>query len=378
MAWLAVLLAMLAAVGGATARPSAAGAASSNTILMPAVPNRVDAQAWLMGPPRGGPVFGVYPGGATGEAPNVPGYDPRVVMGRLGELAGGRPFIVHLYTAWSWYDPAYLDAEIQRYAEAGYGVALSVKYAPPAGHEDDVAGYEAFVRALVRRHGGQRGVVSFVIGNEANQSGNPEASDGAFVGAGAAVARGAIAAREEVARLGAPARVGFNFGWTGSGADAAFLQGLARTGGPDFEQAVQFVGVNAYPGTWGPGAGRPYDDMLGVLASARASVDTVPGLRGLPLEVLETGAPMLDEQEQAAWLAGFVRAAVDASERLNVTHLSWFDLWDSDSRSTAFHQHYGLLRSDLTPKPAFATYRELIATAPAAGSSTAEPPSRAN
>jgi hypothetical protein len=131
---------------------------------------------------------------------------------------------------------------------------------------------------------------------------------------------------------------------------------------------VQFVGVNAYPGTWGPGTGHPYDDMLGALASARASVDTVPGLRGLPLEVLEVGAPMLDEQAQALWLSDFIRAAVDARSRLNVTHVSWFDLWDSDSRSTAFHQHYGLLRSDLSPKPAFTAYRDLIASAgPPAG-----------
>src|SRR5262245_6298312 len=362
--WLLALLGIVVALGPATAGPSPARAAIRYSILAPIVPIRVYEPGGTARRPPGGPVFGVYPGGGTGEAPDVPSPDPRAVMTRLGELSGGRPLVVHLYTAWSWYDPTYLDAEIARFGGAGYGVALSVKYAPPAGHEGDVAGYEAFVRALVRRHAVQPGVVSFVIGNEANQSGNPDASDGAFPGAREAVVRGTIAAREEIAQLDATARVGFNFAWSGSAdADAAFLAELTRTDGPEFERAAQFVGVSLYPGTWGPGTGRPYDDMLGALASARASVDAVPGLRGLPLELLEVGAPMLDETSQAAWLEGFVRAAVDARDRLAITHLSWFDLWDSDSRSTAFHHHYGLLRTDLSPKPAFQAYRDLIAAA---------------
>jgi len=144
-------------------------------------------------------------------------------------------------------------------------------------------------------------------------------------------------------------------------ADATFVQGLARLGGPDFASSAQFVGVTLYPDTWAPGSGRPYDDMVGALASARASVDSLPELRPVPLEVLETGAPLLDEAQQAAWLRDFVRATLDARERLNVTHLSWFDLWDSDSGSPSFWAHYGLLRSDLSLKPAFEAYRDLIA-----------------
>ena len=101
--------------------------------------------------------------------------------------------------------------------------------------------------------------------------------------------------------------------------------------------------------------------MVVALESARRSVDNVSGLRGLPIEVLETGAPLVDEREQASRLDGLVRATLDNHERLNVVHFNWFDLWDADSASDFQFAHYGLLRSDLTEKPAFARYRSFVA-----------------
>ena len=307
-------------------------------------------------------VFGVYPGGVTGETPDAAKPSPDAVVGRLKELAGGRRFYVHLYTAWSWHGD-WLDAEIKRYTEAGFGVVLTVKYSPPAGHEGDVAGYEAFVRSIVRTYGAWPGVVSFCIGNEANQSGNPDASDGAFANAHEAVARGVVAAADELRRAGSSARVGFNFVIRNQTDDAAFVADLARIGGPAFTEAVGIVGLQVYPGIWYPG-GPPYSDMVAALESARRSVDGVDGLRGRPLEVLETGAPLLDEAEQAARLEALVRAALDTSQRLNIVHFNWFDLWDADSRSSNQFYHYGLLRSDLADKPAFPLYKNLVASQP--------------
>ena len=45
----------------------------------------------------------------------------------------------------------------------------------------------------------------------------------------------------------------------------------------------------------------------------------------------------------------------------NVTDYRWFDLRDHNTSSVNFQHHYGLLRDDYTPKPAFSAYRELIA-----------------
>ena len=70
------------------------------------------------------------------------------------------------------------------------------------------------------------------------------------------------------------------------------------------------MGLQVYPGIWYAGSD-PYADMTAALASGRASVDSVPGLHGLPIELLETGAPLLDQDEQAARLEAFTRAALD-------------------------------------------------------------------
>ena len=103
----------------------------------------------------------------------------QAVLQRLQQLSGGRPLVVHLYTAWSWHGD-WVDAEIQKYSAAGYDVALTVKYSPPAGHDGDVAGYESFVRTIARKYASNPRLVSLCIGNEANAYGNPDASDGPF------------------------------------------------------------------------------------------------------------------------------------------------------------------------------------------------------
>ncbi len=56
-----------------------------------------------------------------------------------------------------------------------------------------------------------------------------------------------------------------------------------------------------------------------------------------------------------------VRAVHRFRANYNVTDYRWFDLRDADSSSLNFQQQYGLLRDDYKPKPAFGTYRRLIA-----------------
>jgi hypothetical protein len=305
--------------------------------------------------------FGVYPGGGTGETPNYVKPSDASVVRRMSELASGRKMLSHLYTAWSWHNDAWLDGEVQKSTSAGYGVVLTVKYSPPPGHEGDVAGYEAFVRAIVRRYAAKPGVVSICIGNEANNvNADPNASDGPYPAARLAVARGLVVANQELIRMGSPVELGFNFVYKNDRDDAAFVQEVARLGGDEITNAVKVVGVQVYPGIWFPG-GPPYSDMTQALKSARASVDSVPAFRKAGLQVLETGAPLLDENDQASRLDALVRATLDNRAALNIVHFDWFDLWDADTSSGNQFSHYGLLRSDLSTKPAFELYKQFIA-----------------
>ena len=309
------------------------------------------------------PFFGVYPGGGTGETPEIPNPDPRVVDQRLAELASGSPLAVHLYTAWSWHNESDLDAQIARYTGAGLKVTLTIKYSPPQGRAGDIAGYESFVRSVVRRSASNQSVVSYVIGNEANVAGNPDASDGPFAGARAAVVRGTVAARDELASLGSPARVGINFAVGSARENADYLSDLVAQGGNEFASAVQFIGINVYPGTWHAGTGEPYRDMVSALELGRASIDAVAGLIGRPLEIREAGAPFADAAEKSRRVREFTQAVVDHRTRLNIEHFSWFDLWDADSSSTYQFAHYGLLRSDLSHTASFDAYKEIISRA---------------
>jgi hypothetical protein len=43
-----------------------------------------------------------------------------------------------------------------------------------------------------------------------------------------------------------------------------------------------------------------------------------------------------------------------------IAALRWFDLRDHNTSGPNFQQHYGLLRDDYSPKPAYGVYRDLV------------------
>ena len=84
----------------------------------------------------------------------------------------------------------------------------------------------------------------------------------------------------------------------------------------------------------------------------------------MPIHIAENGYPTgpgrsYEEQDRA--LREMVRAVHDFRGNYNVTDYRWFDLRDGDSGDPNFQQQFGLMRDDYTPKPAFETYRALIA-----------------
>lgn len=122
------------------------------------------------------------------------------------------------------------------------------------------------------------------------------------------------------------------------------------------------MGVDVYPGVWPTGTGQPYADMVTFLEDARYALTSAGFGPEVKLQVEENGLPTLDETQQAARLADFVRATCDSRAALNITRYTWFDLWDADSSSTTnIYAHYGLLHSDLSAKPSYEQYRTLIA-----------------
>ena len=324
-------------------------------------------------------VFGVYPGGAAGTVGPAAQTRPEVPEARrqaLLRLRGGvRPFVLHLYESYTRPSdaaavPPWLASQIADYTADGFHVELVLAYRP-VDRSGDVAGFTTFVRARVRQLARDPGVAILQVTNEANVSGAPDAADGAYPGARDALVRGVIAAKDEARRRDRPGlRIGFNWAYQRGATEAAFFSSLRARGGSALAAAVDWVGVDAYPGTWGPALAG------GDLASAvrSATVDAMRTLRrtllpraGLSrarLHFSESGYPTgpgRSEAMQQTVLRAAVETVVAARATYGVTDYRWFDLRDADTADASFESHYGLTRDDYSPKLAFLTYRDLIA-----------------
>jgi hypothetical protein len=383
---LAALLLVALVAGGLLARPPAPAAARIDGLsraLRTSVPHpsrhlrsgRASAAAPL--------VLGIYPGGAAGTVgPSgaVRPEDPALRLQALQTLRGdGRPFVLHLYDAYvrpadADAVPDWLAAQIAQYTAAGFRVELVLTYRPERAG-GDVDGFVRFVRARVRQLAPNAGVTDLQVTNEVNVRGAPDAADGAYRGAPRALVRGVVAAKDEARRNGAGRRlhVGFNWAYQLGPAEEAFFAGLGASGGRAFARAVDWVGLDAYPGTWGPplAHGDPAravrSALLGALRLLRRDLLPLARLGSAALHVSESGYPTgpdRSEAMQVTVLRAAVLAAADARDDLGVTDFRWFDLRDADSSSDSFERRYGLMRDDYTPKPAFDAFRRLIATLP--------------
>jgi hypothetical protein len=165
-------------------------------------------------------------------------------------------------------------------------------------------------------------------------------------------------------------RVGFNWAAAGTGNQRAFWSYLGSRGGPAFVSALNWVGLDIYPGTWGaPLSGSLANGTTSAMRSALTALRNVylPLARipfSVPLHVSESGYPTGPGRTPAMQVTA-LRAAVDAVEAgratFNITDYRWFDLRDALSSSSDFESQYGLMTDAYVPKPAFFAYRDLVA-----------------
>jgi hypothetical protein len=326
-------------------------------------------------------VFGIYPGGAAGTVGPTGITRPEDPAKRLAALewlrAPGRPFLLHLYALYTGAaGPSaeqQVGQEIAAYGKAGFQSELALCYRPAdGGSGSEVAGFVEFVREAVRTLGPKPGFSAVQVTNEANVGGSPNASDGYYRGAEDALLQGVIAAEQAVRRDGFErVGVGFNWAYANDPSERAFWRYLQRKGGRRFVAALDWVGFDAYPGTWGPrlAAGDLSVAITsfidGALKRLRSTYLPLAGIpKSVPLRMTENGYPTgpgRTEAMQVAVMRASVNAIYRARRRYNITGYRWFDLRDADSSSSSFESQYGLLRDDYSPKPAFGTYRELVA-----------------
>jgi hypothetical protein len=315
-------------------------------------------------------LFGVYPGGTTGDdtggLATGPADDPERITTALRQLQGkpGRPFLVRAYLGFT--DATEQSAEHRtlapsdaaRYTGDGRRLDLVAQYQSSAG---DIEGYCAFLRDLIGQYGAVTATVQ--IAEEPNVVGNPTL-DGAYPGVIDAIVAGVSAAKREAHRLGHHhLRIGFNttplFGPTGS-----FITDLTAAGGAEFITDLDYVGLDFFPDVFRPVS---LEDLgpatAGLLRHHRKEVLAPAGLGDLPLHITENGWPTGPDrtpERQTQVVETVVRTIADARTELNIQAYAHFALRDADSSQPGLFHRFGLTTDDYTPKPAFETYRRLI------------------
>src|SRR4051812_45878071 len=246
--------------------------------------------------------FGMYPGGVAGQLGPTPAApkpdDPAKQLAALADLRPPNgPFVVHLYRSYlSDENDAREETEarrlVDRYTSAGYLVEFVVRYR----RDDDVDGYVRFLRGLVDRFASNPRFVGLQVANEVNFTVSPDSSDGAYAGSRDAVVKGVIAAKDEASARGFDQlEVGFNYVYRlDPQSDQAFWDYLRDEGGPRFAGAVDWIGLDAYPGTFYPPAATPDQmgpEMTKALDLIRSYAHGAGIADSVPIHIAENGYP---------------------------------------------------------------------------------------
>lgn len=305
--------------------------------------------------------FGIYPGGLgadmNGVATPGPAEDADRIDERLGEL---RPHLVRGYTQYSDALGGHQEAPPRpaRHARDGRRLDLVACFREPG---DDLTGWLAFLRGLLREHGDV--LATLQVGEEANHDG--PGGDGGAPQARRAIVEGVLAARDEADRLGLDVLIGCNSTPIFDPAQE-FWTGLGRLGGAEFTGALGYVGLDCFPDVFRP---VPADALTGaVTAVLRGFREVSLAAAGIPattpIHVTEHGwatGPQRSYERQSDVLDTVVRIVDTLSGPLHISTYEHFSLRDADSANPGVMFQFGLLRSDYTPKPAFARFRSLIA-----------------
>jgi hypothetical protein len=260
---------------------------------------------------------------------------------------------------------------VDRYARAGFRTELQVRYHPPPELEGNMAAWRRYVRTAVRVLGRRPSVTALSITNEANFSVSPNTSDGSYEGVRRAVVQGMVAAHRERRRIGRrDIELGFSFAWRWiPSSDRSFWEEIGERATPEFRRALDYVGLQVYPGLVWPPAPLPGrsagEEIIEALTLLRDCYMPKAGLsRKVDLWVSENGyATNLGRStsSQRTDLTSTLGAVHAYSGELGITDYRYFNLRDNRSGGTDLFDAVGVLTDDYGRKPAFNVLRDGIA-----------------
>jgi hypothetical protein len=273
------------------------------------------------------------------------------IIAAITELQGDKPPVVpRMYVPWTGDDSA-----AQSVAQlAGLPWDLVLCYRHETG---DAAGFAEFVADVVRKHGDT--LDSVQVTGEPNMGGMPFAADGAFPDVVRAMVLG-VKAGAEARQDGQPVRIGIGL-VPSEFEDSDFWAKTESEGGSSFTAALDYAGLDIYPDVFG---GRvPLESIPGIVTGMverfRATLTRIGVPATTELRICENGwptGPGRPEELQADVLETVVRTC----HALGVSRWQLFALRDADTSGATPWHHFGVLRDDYAPKPAFHRLRALI------------------
>jgi len=321
--------------------------------------------------------FGITPlaAGSAGTAQSDPKpANRRKVRSALERLRPHRKQLVLRLNRMFWADgkPGIrrYAAIVDRYARAGFDSELQVRYHPPQGQAGNMRAWKRYVRSAVKILGRRESVVALSITNEANFPISPNTSDGSYEGVREAIVKGTMAADRQLRRIGrGDIELGFSFAWRWlPDSDREFWEEIGEMSTPRFRRALDFVGLQIYPGLVFPPAPRPGvsagEEVVEALTLLRRCYMPKAGIgRGVDLWVSENGYATnggRSESAQRESLGSTLRQVHRYSGTLAVSDFRYFNLRDNDTGGTDLFDAVGILRDDYSRKPAFRVLRNAI------------------
>ena len=316
--------------------------------------------------PRAGLRFGVYMGGvseahhemASGK-PDVPEEINRV----LDILQGDKQFLVRTYLGYTGTeeDTELIDMpsmpDLARYTWRGRKLDLVLSNWDRRGN---MAGWVEFIENVIARYGPYIGCLQ--ICEEPNLYEYP--GDGRFGFAVENVLVGVKVARQALKHRALSGNVGFN-AVPCSDPNDGFWRQLAERADHSFVNCLDYVGLNFYPDVAIPLVGEMPCEVKKTLTEFRERTLRHAGIPGsVPIHICENGwptGPYRYYTRQADLIEQMVQTAYELRSQLNITHYELFSLRDADTANPDPNHQFGILRDDYSPKPAFETYKRLIA-----------------
>jgi hypothetical protein len=286
----------------------------------------------------------------------------------------GRQFVIRVNRVLESDSQAGIDRAVaiaQHYSELGFGVESQVRYHPSDANNGDMDAWVRYVRDATSALAKNPSLKALTITNEVNFPVSPNTSDGAYKNALEALVQGIVAARAQLDQVGrSDVALGFSYAYRYlPSSDSDFWKGIAARATPTFRRALDYVGVQLYPGLVYPPVLAPGqtagDATLDALALVRGCYMPLAGLgSAVGLWITENGyATNLghSESKQVQDLTTTVDSVHRYSGTFGVTDYRYFNLRDNRPSGTDLFDDVGLLHADYTRKPAFSAYRDLVA-----------------